>query len=110
MGTFSTGNFIARTYSFLASTLYTIPTNFSNEENEEDELSEDDIILKYLHHFYNRLVMIKLLYTNQTPWSIGLTMSVMHEYSLCYVRSNIWPGAFTLGHAGYVKFDFYTVM
>lgn len=41
------------------------------------------------------------LYTDQTPWSIGLTMSVMHEYSLCYVRSNVWPGAFTLGHAGY---------
>ncbi|CAF3191347.1 unnamed protein product [Rotaria sp. Silwood2] len=41
----------------------------------------------------------KLLYTNQRPWSIGLTMSIMHEYSLCYVRSNVWPGAFTLGHA-----------
>lgn len=43
----------------------------------------------------------KLLYNNQSSWSIGLTMSIMHEYSLCYVRSNLWPGAFTLGHAGY---------
>jgi hypothetical protein len=48
----------------------------------------------------------KLLHTDQTPWSIGLTMSIMHEYSMCYVRSNIWPGAFTLGHAGCVSSDF----
>ena len=40
--------------------------------------------------------------TDQSPWSIGLTMSIMREYSLCYVRSNVWPGAFTLGHAEYV--------
>ena len=44
----------------------------------------------------------KLLCTNQPSWSIGLTMSIMRKYSLCYVRSNIWPGAFTLGHAKYV--------
>lgn len=42
----------------------------------------------------------KLLHTKQTPWSIGLTMSIMDEYSLCCVRSNLWPGAFTLGDAG----------
>jgi hypothetical protein len=42
-----------------------------------------------------------LLHTNQSAWSIGLTMSIMREYSLCYVRSNIWPGAFTLGRAKY---------
>jgi hypothetical protein len=40
--------------------------------------------------------------TDQSPWSIGLTMSIMREYSLCYVRSNVWPGGLTLGHAGFV--------
>ena len=43
--------------------------------------------------------------TDQSAWSIGLTMSIMREYSLCCVRSNVWPGAFTLGHAGYVCTD-----
>ena len=41
----------------------------------------------------------QLLESNQPPWSIGLTMSVMAEYSLCYVRSNRWPGAVTFGDA-----------
>ena len=36
---------------------------------------------------------------DQISWSIGLTMSIMQEFSLCYVRSNHWPGAFTLGDA-----------
>lgn len=36
---------------------------------------------------------------DQFSWSIGLTMSIMSEFSLCYVRSNYWPGAFTLGDA-----------
>lgn len=47
----------------------------------------------------------QLLYTDQSPWSIGLTMSIMQEYSLCYVRSNVWPGAFTLGDAKYISLN-----
>jgi len=75
-------------------------TNFSNEEEDEEIADENNI--QTPAPLLQPIGDDKLLHTNQTPWSIGLTMSVMHEYSLCYVRSNIWPGAFTLGHAGCV--------
>ncbi|CAF1015598.1 unnamed protein product [Adineta ricciae] len=69
----------------------------------EDESIEEEIVNE--NKFQTRAPLLrpigedKHLHTNQTSWSIGLTMSVMREYSMCYVRSNIWPGAFTLGDA-----------
>lgn len=79
-----------------------IPTSVSGEDENDDEITEDN----------DRQIPAPLLQpigddepldTKQNSWSIGLTVSVMREYSLCYVRSNLWPGAFTLGHAKYVE-------
>jgi len=75
------------------------PTN-TNLSTEADEDEDDDH-----HHFQMPAPLLqpigddKLLHTKQNSWSIGLTMSIMREYSVCYVRSNLWPGAFTLGDA-----------
>jgi hypothetical protein len=93
-----------RTHFWRAPSIRT--TNFSNEEEEEDdEEIADENKIQISAPLLQPISDDKLLYTNQTPWSIGLTMSIMHEYSLCYVRSNLWPGAFTLGHAEYVLSD-----
>ncbi len=80
-------------------------TYFSNEEEDNEEISDANNI-QVPAPLLQPIGDDKLLHTNQIPWSIGLTMSVMHEYSLCYVRSNVWPGAFTLGHAGCVFLAF----
>jgi hypothetical protein len=80
-------------------------TYFSNEEENNEEISDANNI-QVPAPLLQPIGDDKLLHTNQISWSIGLTMSVMHEYSLCYVRSNVWPGAFTLGHAGYVVLAF----
>ena len=78
-------------------------TNFSNEEEEEaedtDERSGADII-QIPAPLLQPIGDDKLLHNDQHAWSIGMSMSVMREYALCYVRSNVWPGAVTLGHAG----------
>ena len=77
------------------------------QSQEEDESFEGEILDE--NKFQTPAPLLrpigddKHLYTNQTPWSIGLTLSAMREYSMCYVRSNIWPGAFTLGDAKYVE-------
>ncbi len=78
-------------------------SHFSDEEQDHDEISDANDI-QIPAPLLQPIGDDKSLHTNQTPWSIGLTMPVMHEYSLCYVRSNVWPGAFTLGHAGSVFF------
>ncbi|CAF1118791.1 unnamed protein product [Rotaria sordida] len=77
------------------------PTNLSQREEEEEEDKEtlDRNSIEIPAPLLQPIGDDKFLHTNQTPWSIGLTMSIMREYSLCYVRSNAWPGAFTLGHA-----------
>ncbi|CAF3687927.1 unnamed protein product [Rotaria sp. Silwood1] len=75
-------------------------TNLSVADEEEDEETLDRNSIEIPAPLLQPIGDDKLLDTNQTPWSIGLTMSIMHEYSLCFVRSNIWPGAFTLGNAG----------
>ncbi|CAF3394795.1 unnamed protein product [Rotaria socialis] len=89
----------------------TLATHFSKEggeeEEEEDEEGNDDNeetldrnSVEIPAPLLQPIGDDKNLHTSQISWSIGLTMSIMHEYSLCYVRSNVWPGAFTLGHAG----------
>jgi hypothetical protein len=79
-------------------------TSFSREEERDEDTIEIPAPL------LQPIGDDKLLHTNQIPWSIGLTMSIMQEYSLCYVRSNIWPGAFTLGHAGCVSSSFHCLL
>lgn len=78
------------------------PTNFSDEENEEDDTEERSTAntIEIPAPLLQPIGDDKLLHNNQHAWSIGMTMSVMHEYGLCYVRSNVWPGAVTLGHSG----------
>ncbi|CAM4870558.1 unnamed protein product [Rotaria socialis] len=89
----------------------TLATHFSKEGGEEEEEEEEEGNDDNEETLDRNSVEIpapllqpigddKNLHTSQISWSIGLTMSIMHEYSLCYVRSNVWPGAFTLGHAG----------
>jgi hypothetical protein len=82
-------------------------TAFSKDEEEQDEEIFDENNIEIPAPLLQPIGDDKLLYTDQTPWSIGLTMSVMREYSLCYVRSNVWPGAFTLGHTGFVSSNSY---
>ncbi|CAF3332904.1 unnamed protein product [Rotaria socialis] len=87
----------------------TLATHFSKEGGEEEEEEEgnddneetlDRNSVEIPAPLLQPIGDDKNLHTSQISWSIGLTMSIMHEYSLCYVRSNVWPGAFTLGHAG----------
>ncbi|CAF3455909.1 unnamed protein product [Rotaria socialis] len=86
----------------------TLATHFSKEGGEEEEEEGNDDNEETLDRnsveipapLLQPIGDDKNLHTSQISWSIGLTMSIMHEYSLCYVRSNVWPGAFTLGHAG----------
>ncbi|CAF0967686.1 unnamed protein product [Adineta steineri] len=73
-------------------------TNSITEEDDNEEILNENN-LQIPAPLLQPISDDKLLYTDQTPWSVGLTMSVMQEYSMCYVRSNIWPGAFTLGNA-----------
>lgn len=78
-------------------------TNFSVEEEEDEEEKEVKSDMENIEIPAPLLQPIgddQLLHTDQHAWSIGMSMSVMHEYSLCYVRSNVWPGAVTLGNAG----------
>ena len=97
------------TAEFLANTnlqewVHSLPEILSLETTHEEISDANDIQMSA--PLLQPIGDDKLLHTNQIPWSIGLTMPIMHEYSLCYVRSNVWPGAFTLGHAGYVFFRF----
>ncbi|CAF2062339.1 unnamed protein product [Rotaria magnacalcarata] len=86
----------------------TLATNFSKEEEEEGNDDNEETLDRNSVEIPAPLLQPigddKNLHTNQNSWSIGLTMSIMHEYSLCYVRSNVWPGAFTLGHTVYGNF------
>lgn len=80
----------------------TRPTGSEDEEHEDtDESSSSDNELQIPAPLLQPIGDDRLSFAEQSPWSIGLTMSVMREYSMCYVRSNVWPGAFTLGHAKY---------
>jgi radial spoke head protein 4A len=81
-------------------------THLDREEEAEEILdNSDENTIQIPAPLLQPIGDDNLLHTDQIPWSIGLTMSIMHEYSLCYVRSNVWPGAFTLGHATYVLSD-----
>lgn len=70
------------------------------ETDEERSFREHDL----MNHIQRRAPLLRPisddqgLFSDQLAWSIGLTMSIMQGYSLCFVRSNLWPGAFTLGH------------
>lgn len=74
-------------------------TNFSVEEEDDEGAKSDVENIEIPAPLLQPIGDDKLLHTDQHAWSIGMSMSVMHEYSLCYVRSNVWPGAVTLGHA-----------
>lgn len=86
-----------RTQFWRPSSIETI--KFSTEEEEEEIIDENHIQMPA--PLLQPIGDDEILYTNQSPWSIGLTMSIMREFSLCYVRSNVWPGSFTLSHTGY---------
>ena len=94
-----------RTTNLSAATAAAAAQEEEEEEEEDEELLDRDNI-QVPAPLLRPIGDDKLLHRDQTPWSIGLTMSAMHEYSLCYVRSNVWPGAFTLGHATCVSLNF----
>ena len=93
-----------RTRFWLSPSIEAAPSSVEDEDDEgtrSETFVENANIMQIPAPLLQPIGDDASLYTDQMPWSIGLTMSVMHEYSLCYVRSNVWPGAFTLGHAGY---------
>ncbi|CAF0833974.1 unnamed protein product [Didymodactylos carnosus] len=69
-----------------------------DEENEQTEIDEIQIPAPLLQPI-NEDKELPYMRDKQKLWSVGLTLNVMHEYALCYLRSNVWPGAFTLAQS-----------